>query len=268
MGKNNASEKWLTENRYLDFDAVVLANGDFPKHHVPISVLRDARYLVCCDAAAKTLLEHENLEEKASFQPSSNSSITPLSNNHNKRQLKIDAVIGDGDSLPEEMKRALADIYHHFEEQDYNDLTKATRFIVNKFNKQNLNKSSHSATSPHPIRIAYLGATGKREDHTLGNISLLKFYSQTFGIEPVLFTDYGVFSVHLGNATIPTFPNQQISIFNINCKSLESEGLRWAASPFSEWWMGTLNEALDDSVTIKADNYFLLYRVYEKKGRV
>ena len=285
-------EKWLVENGFLEFDAVILADGDFPRHHIPVSVLHNARYLVCCDAAAKTFLEHENQQEVTSSRPSGNPHLTPLSTSPIQRQLKINAVIGDGDSLPSELKQSLSNIYHHFEEQDYNDLTKATRFLVSELNDENtqlaaLVSSSHPSphvSSSHPsphvssshlspsvpaplhtLRIAYLGATGKREDHTIGNISLLKFFAQAFGIEPVMFTDYGVFSLHFGNATIPTFPCQQVSIFNISCKRLESEGLRWQASPFSEWWMGTLNEALNDTLSIAADGYYLLYRVYEKK---
>lgn len=264
MGKIE-SEKWLSENGFLNFDAVILADGEFPKHHIPISVLRNAPYLVCCDAAAKTFFEHENWQADKSSLPSCNPLITSLATSHLQRQLKIDAVIGDGDSLPSEMKQALSNIYHHFEEQDYNDLTKATRFIVNKFINHPLPSSSDVSSPLYPLRIAYLGATGKREDHTLGNISLLKFYAKTYGIEPVMFTNHGVFSAHFGNATIPTFPRQQVSIFNITCKRLESEGLRWCVTPFSEWWMGTLNEALNDTVSIKADGYYLLYRVYEKK---
>ena len=34
------------------FDAVVLADGDFPTHEVPLSLLRKAPFVVCCDGAS------------------------------------------------------------------------------------------------------------------------------------------------------------------------------------------------------------------------
>ena len=67
-----------------------------------------------------------------------------------------DIVIGDGDSVPAEYHNRLLQI----NEQEDNDLTKATRYCL-----------SHGWH-----KIAYLGCTGKREDHTLGNISLLMRY--------------------------------------------------------------------------------------------
>lgn len=242
MGKENIrmSEEyddtaWLGAGYAEDFDAVVLANGDFPVHPIALRVLHSARYLICCDAAAEGVLD------RTGKMP--------------------DAVVGDGDSLPQAIKVSLGDTYHEFEEQDYNDLTKATRFFTllsQEAGYQNIPLRSHDK----PLRMAYLGATGKREDHTLGNISLLSFYKESFGINPVMFTDNGVFTAHNGDDTITTVAGQQISIFNIGCRKMSSEGLRWAARPFEEWWMGTLNEALSNSMTIHADGRYLVFRKY------
>lgn len=84
-----------------------------------------------------------------------------------------DAIVGDGDSLPQQFKDRYKDIIHYVAEQDYNDLTKATRFFLEHY---------RSPSTKHP-RICYIGCTGKREDHTLGNISLPTFYRQEFGVE-------------------------------------------------------------------------------------
>ena len=83
------------------FSAVILAAGDFPTHVLPLHILRTAENLIVCDGALEDLLEYE---------------IEPT------------AVVGDGDSLSEELKQRYAHIYHPISEQEFNDLTKATLF--------------------------------------------------------------------------------------------------------------------------------------------
>ena len=131
-------------------------------------------------------------------------------------------------------------------EQDDNDLTKATRYC--------LEQGWH--------KIAYVGATGKREDHTLGNISLMVRYFLEMGVEPVLVTDYGWFVVAQGDTVFESFPGQQVSIFNVNCRHLVSEGLKWQAYPFRQFWQGTLNEALSTDFSLHADGCYLVYRTF------
>ena len=43
-------------------------------------------------------------------------------------EIEPTAVVGDGDSLSEELKQRYAHIYHPISEQEFNDLTKATLF--------------------------------------------------------------------------------------------------------------------------------------------
>lgn len=197
-----------------EFDAVILANGAFPTADEPLRLLREARYVVCCDGAAR-------------------------------HWPQADAIIGDGDSVPEELRDRLIRI----DEQEDNDLTKATRYCLSKGMK----------------RIVYLGTTGKREDHTLGNISLIVRYVQEMGIEPLLATDYGWFVVAEGESEFESFKGQQVSIFNMSCNVLSSEGLLWQAYPYRQWWQGTLNESAGDSFTLKGDGVYLVYRTYQAK---
>ena len=204
--------------RVPEFDAVILANGDFPTAEVPLRILREARQIVACDGAAASLQD-----------------------NHHKV-----IIIGDGDSVPDELKSRLIRI----DEQEDNDLTKATRYA--------LQQGWH--------RIAYLGCTGKREDHTLGNISLLMRYRRDLGIEATMFTDYGYFTSSLGSRTFDSMPGQQVSIFNFGCTRIYSEGLRWQSYAYQEWWQGTLNEAVGDAFSIDADGYYLVYRTYDPKA--
>ena len=67
------------------------------------------------------------------------------------------AIVGDGDSLLPEIKERYVHLIHRETEQDTNDLSKAFRFCLSQGRRD----------------ITIMGATGKREDHTLGNISLL-----------------------------------------------------------------------------------------------
>lgn len=205
-----------------NFEAVILANGDFPTNINPLTILRSADYLVCCDLAGLTAIENG---------------------------IKPDAIIGDGDSLPKEFKEKYASIFHAVSEQDDNDLTKATHYV------KSLGKK----------RIAYIGATGKREDHTLANIALMVDYYRDLGLDPVMITDYGWFVVADGNRNFETFPRQQVSLFNISCTSLKSEGLKWNAYPFTKFWQGTLNEATSSTVTIKSNGIYIAYFTFEAK---
>ena len=197
-----------------EFDAVIVANGQFPSHAVPLDILKGARHIVCCDGA----IHHVPSAE---------------------------VIIGDGDSVPDEYRDRLICI----EEQDDNDMTKATRYCL----------------SQGWQKIAYLGATGLREDHTLGNISLLMRYYREMNVKGMMFTDYGFFTPAYGNRTFSAMKGQQVSIYNFGCHQLSSEGLRWDCYDFDQWWQGTLNEALTDTFSISADGYYLVYQTYKPK---
>jgi thiamine pyrophosphokinase len=150
--------------------------------------------------------------------------------------------VGDGDSVPENLRSRLIQI----DEQYDNDLTKATRYCLARGMR----------------RIVYLGATGLREDHTLGNIALLVRYVTELGVDALMATDNGWFVVRQGTAVFDAVPGQQVSIFNFGCRQLRSTGLKWETYPFSQFWQGTLNEALADTFRIDADGPYLVYRTY------
>ena len=197
------------------YDAVIVANGQFPTHAIPLDILKNTSHIICCDGAIKNVTQAE-------------------------------VVVGDGDSVPEAYRDRLIQIT----EQDDNDLTKATRYCVEHGWK----------------RIAYLGCTGKREDHTLGNISLLMRYYRDMGVDGTMFTDYGFFTPAYGNRTFPSMKGQQVSLFNFGSHQLTSTGLHWDAYNFQEWWQGTLNEALGEEFAITADGYYMAYQTYDVKA--
>ena len=38
--------------------AVIICNGDFPRKEYPRYLIREAGYIICCDAALQTYLKH------------------------------------------------------------------------------------------------------------------------------------------------------------------------------------------------------------------
>ena len=105
----------------------------------------------------------------------------------------------------------------------------------------------------------------KREDHALGNISLMMRYMKDFHLDVTMITDNGYFTPASGTQTFQSFARQQISIFNFGCTALSGKGFRWAPYPYQEFWQGALNEAVGDEVTMEADGNYLLFHTFEAK---
>ena len=156
-----------------------------------------------------------------------------------------DAIVGDGDSISAANREKFAHLLHIVTEQETNDQTKSVRFLQEK------GKNS----------IAIIGATGKREDHTIGNISLLIEYARA-GCNVRSFTDHGVFIPCNGTTTHKCRKGQQVSIFSITAKELSAEGLLYPIYDFDNWWQGTLNECTGDEFTINAKGEYLLFINY------
>ncbi len=156
-----------------------------------------------------------------------------------------DVVIGDLDSIPQETRERLKDVIVHVTEQDTNDRSKAFRFCMEHGWKD----------------IVILGATGKREDHTLGNISLLVDFSLRMP-NITMVTDDGEFMVMRRPGLCQCRKGQQISIFAVEPDThIESTGLKYPLNGLApnRWWQATLNEALEDSFALQfPDNHPLL----------
>lgn len=151
--------------------------------------------------------------------------------------MEPDLIVGDMDSLSAAYRARYAGIITHIAEQDDNDLTKAF----------------HLALTMDPGRITIVGATGKREDHTLGNVSLLLDYAREAPCPVEMLTDYGCFEAIFDTATRPAFPGRQVSIFAFdNSLKIKSAGLKYPTDEvrFDTLWKATLNEALSDTFTL------------------
>ena len=156
-----------------------------------------------------------------------------------------DAIVGDGDSISAENREKFAHLLHIISEQESNDQTKAVRYLL-----------EHGMR-----RIAIVGATGRREDHTIGNISLLIEYARA-GCQVRSFTDHGVFIPCNGTTTHKCHKGQQVSIFSITARDLSAKGLLYPIYDFNNWWQGTLNECTGDEFTINANGEYLLFINY------
>ena len=204
--------------------AVILADGSFPVHHIPLSYLRKAKHIICCDGSAESLVAAD---------------------------LKPEAIVGDLDSLDPVIAERFADRLFMDSDQDTNDLTKAVRWCINKRYKE----------------IMILGATGKREDHTIGNISLLTEYAREISVSMV--TDTGTFTPLLKSDVVNCFPGQQVSIFSINPETeITSIGLKYRLDNLKlhNWWRATLNEATGDSFELRFNGGpVIVYQKFEEE---
>lgn len=188
---------------------VIVADGAFPVHEIPLRYLREAGRIICCDGSAENLI-------KAGYIP--------------------DAIVGDMDSLNESIAGRFHDRIFRIDEQETNDLTKAVTWCVDRKYRD----------------LIILGATGRREDHTIGNISLLGEYTRIADVKMV--TDTGTLSAYTEDAVISSFPGQQISIFSIDPETeITSKGLRYPLreKKIKNWWVATLNESKGESFSLK-----------------
>jgi thiamine pyrophosphokinase len=144
-------------------------------------------------------------------------------------------IIGDLDSVKPEVKLRYSNRLVQVTDQQTNDLTKAVNWCVGNGIKE----------------VTILGATGKREDHAIGNISLLSDYSKKLNVK--ILTDYGEFVAIAETTTFASFAGQQVSIFSLNTNlKITSKGLKYPLSEYNltSWWMGTLNESEGEVFTI------------------
>lgn len=159
---------------------------------------------------------------------------------------KPNAIVGDCDSISKENIVRFADILYPNNDQETNDLTKSVQFCVDKGMKD----------------IIIVGGTGKREDHTLGNISLLAEYVHIANV--IMATNWGVFTPINTTTQFKSFIGEQVSIFSIDHTRVSSQNLKYPLSNriLSNWWEGSLNESLDESFTIQTAGRIIVFQAY------
>ena len=157
-------------------------------------------------------------------------------------------VVGDGDSLSAESRISFRDIIRTFPDQETNDQTKAVTYLKTKGITQ----------------IVVLAATGRREDHTLGNISLLGEYLKQ-GLDVRMYTDYGVFIPCRDTTSFACPVGTAVSVFNFDAHHMTSEGLAYSLYDLTSWWQGTLNHSVSPTFRIVCEGDYLVYLSYENK---
>ncbi len=152
--------------------------------------------------------------------------------------IKPTLITGDMDSLPEKFQKRYEQIIVRKVDQQTNDLTKAFEL----------------ALTLNPSSIHILGATGGREDHTMGNISLLADYAARLATELPgcgidIISDYGRFEAVTDSRMFHCEEGQEISIFAFDrTLRIVASGLMYPtdAVVFDTLWKATLNKAVGD----------------------
>ena len=188
---------------------VIVADGSFPRHDIPLDYIRNAERIVCCDGSAENLIKGGYIPE---------------------------AIVVDMDSLNDSIAGRFNYRIFKDEGQETNDLTKAVNWC----------------TERGYMELVIVGATGKREDHTIGNISLLAEYAREVKVKMV--TDTGILMALSEGTVVSSFPGQQVSIFSIDPETeITSHGLRYPLEnrKINNWWVATLNESFGDRFSLE-----------------
>ncbi|MGN0854560.1 MAG: thiamine diphosphokinase [Kiritimatiellia bacterium] len=199
-------------------ETVILAAGDFPrKGGRAWRLLAAAKRVVCCDGAGAVYRRHFGKWPTV--------------------------LVGDMDSAGVETRRRAASggsTVVPLAEQDTNDLAKAVRYCAAQGWKS-------------PI---ILGATGKRDDHALGNI----FRALDFGLDVV--TDYGCFTPVEGRRSFTGMRGAAVSVFaTAPATRMTSTGLEWPLDGviFDNLYCATLNRASARRVTLTSTHRVYVY---------
>ena len=195
---------------------VILAAGLFPTTPRALAFLHNADYIACCDGAANACVD-------AGFEP--------------------DVIVGDGDSVREDVRARYADRIVRIAEQETNDLTKTFHHVLKQGRRD---------------RFVILGATGKREDHALANLALLLDYAEEHP-DVLMISDFGTFYPARDRFSATVTPGCEVSIFNFGATAFSATGLQYPLYDFTRLWQGTLNVALRPDIEIHARGTFLVY---------
>ena len=148
-------------------------------------------------------------------------------------------IIGDLDSLSPEVRKEYDSILIQLNDQESNDLTKAVRYCV---------EQGHES-------VSILGATGLREDHTLGNISLMLEYFPE--IEVRIISDFGIFFLVQSGERIQSHVGEKVSIFSLDNRiRVSASGLKFPLNDLqlSNWYKASLNEATAHHFTLNFES--------------
>ena len=228
--------------------AVIIGGGIFPRGEFPRYLISSADVVICCDNAVVTYLRHF------------------------PGRLP-DMVIGDMDSIPAAFLRNYKGPWKRVEDQQTNDQTKAFNYLIDNWCGLS--------------RITFIGAVGKRADHTIANLSLLADYAAVLSGKTGLLdtavelggqgeldgqngagaldSQSGIPVIESVSDTEIAFPmlesgeftcgqGRGVSIFTPDTTlRIKSSGLQWPTEGvhFDSWWKASLNRACCDIVKLE-----------------
>ena len=203
---------------------VIIGNGEFPKKDYPRYIIGSADIIICCDGAIAAFMRHT--KEICGY------------------EREPDLIIGDMDSISSTLANKFKNIALKISEQETNDQSKAVKYALENIS---------DITDIHIV-----AATGKREDHTIGNLSLLMEYARQYDLEGRnikmdLITDNGIWFALTDTTELHVGEGRRISIFSPdNSLKLHSDGLTWPLDNvvFDNWWKATLNKANADVIKL------------------
>ncbi len=243
-------------------NVVILASGDFPHRAYPLYLLSQADRLVCCDGTLSAIIrknlhpdaligdldsEPKWLRKKLRTEPPLQHGATVLTADSRSEEVSprdefsdfrtLDLRLANGENFPLKVV--------HVTEQDFNDLSKAMRYT--------------QAFYPEATSITILGATGKREAHTVGNLSSLMEYERRYhfwerGIDVQMVSDWSTAFAIGDSCKLNIGEGRAVSFFTFDQSlQIHSEGLQWPldAVVFENWWVASLNRATMDEISLK-----------------
>ena len=160
-----------------------------------------------------------------------------------------DFIMGDMDSISPDLKDKYSDIIISMSDQAENDLRKAISW----------------AEENNVTKAAILGASGKRDDHSLANIfTLLQYPSK---LDLTIYTNYGIFSVVKGEQKFDSFTGEQVSLFSADQNiKITSTYLKYNLNnnKLTNLYCGSLNKSLNEVFTVSISHgQILVYQVFE-----
>ena len=203
---------------------IIFANGELPTSHKANEELLSNKFILCCDGA---VFKAESL------------SIEP------------DLIIGDLDSIDNNIKKKYKDKIIKIEDQDSNDLYKALIWAE----KNNVES------------VSIIGADGGSDDHYLGNLFII--LENDFNFKIKLITNNGQFNL-TNSEEFSSVENQRVSLFCLDKEAkITSCGLKYKLKnyQFNNLYGATLNIAKTKKFKIECDSpktKILVYRSNEK----
>ncbi len=191
---------------------VLIANGDFPYHNKPIEALNKADVIICCDGASTNAIKHG---------------------------YKPDCVVGDLDSINNDLIKSNGIKLVNLPKQNENDLRKTLMWI---------NEQGGQA-------VDIVGATGKRDDHTIANI--FSICQLRIELNMKIITDYGEFIPLFNEMVLKTYQKQAISFFVTSKKTkITARNLEYPLNKaqFTNLYEGSLNIATENKLEVTVEN--------------